>query len=276
MTLLRSENVSFRYHGPWVLRHVSFNVEKGSFVGILGPNGSGKSTLLKIMDGILTPQEGMATMDGRSILTMSRREIARWVAVVPQDYGGIFAFTAREIVLMGRSPHLEPWSFEGKRDYETVRRVMAQTDTMSFADRSLEHLSGGERQRVLIARALAQEPRIMLLDEPTAFLDIRHQVEIMNLLKSLNKKDGLTVLAVTHDINLASLYCDRIILLDGGAIHAEGPPADVMTVDNIEAVYGLPVVSGKHELTGRPVIMPRMEQDLHKHGGNVVSRRDLK
>ncbi|MFA5182346.1 MAG: ABC transporter ATP-binding protein [Syntrophales bacterium] len=260
MTLLQSDDVSFRYHGPWVLRHVSFNVEKGSFIGILGPNGSGKSTLLKILDGILTPQEGMATMDGRSILTMSRRDIARRVAVVPQDYAGIFTFTAREIVLMGRSPHLAPWAFEGKRDHETVNRVMAQTDTMSFADRSLEHLSGGERQRVLIARALAQEPRLMLLDEPTAFLDIRHQVEIMNLLKSLNKEEGLTVLAVTHDINLASLYCDRIILLDGGAIHAEGPPAEVMTTGNIEAVYGLPVVSGNHELTGRPVIMPRIEE----------------
>ena len=259
MTLLQSENVSFRYHGPWVLRHVSFNVEKGSFVGILGPNGSGKSTLLKIMDGILTPREGRATMDGRDIGTMSRRDIARRAAVVPQDYTGIFTFTAREIVLMGRSPHLDPWSFEGKRDHEIVSRVMAQTDTQGFADRSLDQLSGGERQRVLIARALAQEPRVMLLDEPTAFLDIRHQVEIMNILKLLNKEEGLTVLAVTHDINLASLYCDRIILLNGGTIHAEGPPAEVMTADNIEAVYGLPVVSGSHELTGRPVIMPRME-----------------
>jgi iron complex transport system ATP-binding protein len=259
MTLLQSENVGFHYHGPWVLRHVSFNVEKGSFVGILGPNGSGKSTLLKIMDGILTPQEGKASMDGRNIRTMSRRDIARRVAVVPQDHAGIFAFTAGEIVLMGRSPHLNPWSFEGKIDHETVNRVMAQTDTLGFANRSLDHLSGGERQRVLIARALAQEPCIMLLDEPTAFLDIRHQVEIMNLLKSLNKKEGLTVLAVTHDINLASLYCDRIILLDKGEIHADGPPAEVMTVNNIETVYGLPVVSGYHELTGRPVIMPRIE-----------------
>jgi iron complex transport system ATP-binding protein len=259
MTLLQSENVGFRYHSPWVLRHVSFHVEKGSFVGILGPNGSGKSTLLKIMDGILTPQEGMASMDGRNIRTMSRRDIARRVAVVPQDYAGIFAFTAREIVLMGRSPHLDPWSFEGKRDYELVDRVMVQTDTLSFADRSLDHLSGGERQRILIARALVQEPRVMLLDEPTAFLDIRHQVEIMNLLKSLNKNEGLTVLAVTHDINLASLYCDRIMLLNGGTIHAEGPPAEVMTADNIEAVYGLPVVLGNHELTGRPIIMPRVE-----------------
>jgi len=260
MTILQSENVSFRYHAPWVLMHVSFNVEKGSFVGILGPNGSGKSTLLRIMDGMLTPQEGRATMAGRNIRTMSRREIARRVAVVPQDHGGIFAFTAREIVLMGRSPHLDPWAFEGKRDYETVERVMAQTETLGFADRSLDQLSGGERQRVLIARALAQEPRLMLLDEPTAFLDIRHQVEIMNLLKSLIKEEGLTVLAVTHDINLASLYCDRIILLDGGTIHAEGSPTEVMTADNIEAVYGLPVVSGNHELTGRPVIMPRMKE----------------
>jgi len=259
MTLLQSENIGFRYDGPWVLRRVSFNIGEGSFVGILGPNGSGKSTLLKIMDGILTPREGRATMDGRDIGTMSRRDIARRAAVVPQDYTGIFTFTAREIVLMGRSPHLDPWSFEGKRDHEIVSRVMAQTDTQGFADRSLDQLSGGERQRVLIARALAQEPRVMLLDEPTAFLDIRHQVEIMNILKLLNKEEGLTVLAVTHDINLASLYCDRIILLNGGTIHAEGPPAEVMTADNIEAVYGLPVVSGSHELTGRPVIMPRME-----------------
>jgi iron complex transport system ATP-binding protein len=259
MTFLQCENVGFRYDGPWVLRQVSFTIGKGSFVGILGPNGSGKSTLLKIMDGILKPQEGRATMDGRTILAMSRQDIARQVAVVPQDYGGLFTFTAREIVLMGRSPHLAPWAFEGPGDHETVNRVMTQTDTLDFADRSLDQLSGGERQRVLIARALAQEPRIMLLDEPTAFLDIRHQVEIMNLLKWLNKEKGLTVLAVTHDINLASLYCDRIILLDKGTIHVEGPPAYVMTAANIEAAYGLSVVSGNHEPTGRPVIMPRME-----------------
>ncbi len=259
MNIMQVNNLGFRYEEPWVLRNLNFFVRGGEFIGVLGPNGSGKSTLLRLLDGILTPQEGQALLEGSPVHTMKRREVARRIAVVPQNYTGIFAFSAREIVLMGRSPHLRNWSFEEEHDYAVVQRVMEQTHTLALAARPLEQLSGGERQRVLIARALAQEPQLLLLDEPTAFLDIRHQVEILSLLKFLNKNEGLTVVAVTHDINLASLYCDRIILLDRGIIHDDGVPEAVLTARNIEAVYGTPVLTSRHELTGRPVVAPRAE-----------------
>jgi len=259
MTLMKIDQLGFRYGDPWVLRGVTFSFAQGDFVGVLGPNGSGKSTLLRLLAGILTPREGQALLEGRPVHTMKRREVARRIAVVPQSYEGIFAFSAREVVLMGRSPHLPSWSFEAPHDFEVVERVMEQTDTRELAARPLDQLSGGERQRVLIARALAQEPRLLLLDEPTAFLDIRHQVEILNLIKTFNKKEKLAVVAVTHDINLASLYCDRIILLDRGVVHDDGVPEAVLTARNIECVYGTPVLTSRHELTGRPVVAPRAE-----------------
>jgi len=259
MKLMNVDNLGFRYGDPWVLRHLDFTIAGKEFIGVLGPNGSGKSTLLRLLDGLLTPQEGRVLLDGIPVHTLKRREVARRIAVVPQHYSGIFAFSAREIVLMGRSPHLRNWSFEEERDYAVVQRVMEQTDTLDLAARPLDQLSGGERQRVLIARALAQEPQLLLLDEPTAFLDIRHQVEILSLLKTCNRNEGLTVVAVTHDINLASLYCDRIILLDRGVMHDDGLPEAVLTAENIEAVYGTPVLTIRHELTGRPVVAPRTE-----------------
>lgn len=258
MNLMEIEDLGFAYDGTWVLRGVTFRVAQGEFMGILGPNGAGKSTLLRLMDGLLTPREGRVLLEGRPVHTMKRREVARHIAVVPQGQAVDFAFRVAEIVLMGRSPHLRTWSFEGEKDLAVVRRVMEQTDTLALAERTLDRLSGGERQRVLIARALAQEPRILLLDEPTAYLDIRHQVEILNLLKKLNNINGLTVVAVTHDINLASLYCDRIVILDRGGIRADGRPGEILTTQNIEAVYGVAVTASRHETTGRPVVTPRV------------------
>jgi iron complex transport system ATP-binding protein len=185
---------------------------------------------------------------------MARNDLAKRVAVVSQNSPEVFPFTVQETVLMGRSPHLGKWRFEDKADFRIARRAMELTDTISFQRRSLNELSGGERQRVLIARALAQEPRIMLLDEPMAFLDIRHQLTLLDLIKGLTRERAMTAIVVTHDINMASLYCDRMILLDDGRIHAMGSPGDVITEACIEAVYRTRVSVSRRPETGLPQV----------------------
>lgn len=257
MPLLQAENIHFSYNGDPVIRDVSFAVERGDFIGLIGPNGTGKTTLLNLIDGILTPAQGVIRISGVPVHEMERDALARIVAVVPQEAPMIFPFRVQEVVLMGRAPHLGAWRFEGEKDMAVVQRAMQMTDTLALAARSMNRLSGGERQRVLIARALAQEPALMLLDEPTASLDIRHQVEFFNLIKELNKTQGLTVIAVTHDINLASLYCDRILLLKDGRIRVTGRPAEVITEEHISAVYQTPVMVDRHPVTDLPRVTPR-------------------
>ena len=252
MSIIKLEQIGFRYNEHWVLKNVSFEVNKGEFVGILGPNGSGKTTLLNIIDGILKPQEGEIWINGTTCKNLKREKLARIIAVVSQDSPMIFPFTVREIVLMGRAPHLSKWRFEGETDFRIAHQSMEMTDTLSLMNRSMNALSGGERQRVLIARALAQEPQIMLLDEPTAFLDIKHQVDFFDLVKTLNKEQALAVIAVTHDINLASLYCDRIILLRSGCIHCMGNPDEVIDESNIKEVYETNVIVDRNPVTGQP------------------------
>jgi len=254
MPLLNVDNVSFRYGEQWVLRGIDFAVAKGDFLGIIGPNGSGKTTLLRVIDGILAPQEGVVLLEGTEIGKLRREALARSVAVVPQYSALAFPFSVEEVVLMGRAPHLGRWRFEGDEDNRIARKAMEMTDTLGLAARDMESLSGGERQRVLIARALAQEPRLMLLDEPTAFLDIRHQVDFFDRIRSLNRDRGLTVIAVTHDINLAAHYCDRIILLKDGRIGAAGPVDAVITEENIRKAYETRVMVDRHPGTGSPRI----------------------
>ncbi len=254
MPLLRVDNVSFKYGEQWVLRGVGFEVEKGDFLGIIGPNGSGKTTLLRVIDGILTPQEGAVLLEGTEIKKLRREALARSVAVVPQYSALAFPFSVEEVVLMGRAPHLGRWRFEGDEDHRIARKAMEMTDTLGLGARDMESLSGGERQRVLIARALAQEPRLMLLDEPTAFLDIRHQVDFFDRIRALNRDRGLTIIAVTHDINLAAHYCDRIILLKDGRIEATGPVEAVITEEHIRKAYETKVMVDRHPRTGSPRI----------------------
>ena len=254
MPIVKVTDVDFRYKDIWALRDISFDVRRGEFLGVIGPNGSGKTTLIRVIDGILAPDKGGVSIGGKAIRGMRRRDVARLVAVVPQDSTMIFSFRALEIVLMGRSPHLGMLRFEGESDREIVRRAMEMTDTSSLADRSMDSLSGGERQRVLIARALAQEPEVVLLDEPTAFLDIKHQVEFLGLMKRLNRERGLTVIAVTHDINLAAAYCDRVMLLKEGRIHTLGIPGEVVTETNIREVYETDVLVDANPLNGLPRI----------------------
>jgi len=252
MSIIKLEQIGFKYNEHQVLKNVSFEVKRGEFLGILGPNGSGKTTLLNVIDGILIPQEGELWINGTSCNKLKRENLAKIIAVVPQESLMIFPFTVQEIVLMGRAPHLGKWRFEGETDFRIAHQAMEMTDTLSLMNRSMNALSAGERQRVLIARALAQQPQIMLLDEPTAFLDIRHQIDFFDLIKTLNKNQTLTVIGVTHDINLASLYCDRIILLRDGRIHCMGSPEEVIAESHIREVYETNVTVDRNPVTGQP------------------------
>jgi iron complex transport system ATP-binding protein len=252
MPILELERISFKYGEKQVLQNVTLTVAKGEFFGILGPNGSGKSTLLKLIDGIRLPCEGEIRLKGIAPGKMQRKDVARLVAVVPQEASWVFPLTVEEVVLMGRTPHIGRFAFESERDLAVARSAMEATDILPFAARLMETLSGGERQRVLIARALAQEPEVILLDEPTSSLDIAHQIRTFDLIRSLSRSAGLTVVSVTHDMNLASLYCDRIALLEEGRLHSLGRPGEVLNESNISEVYRVNVVVDHHPLTGLP------------------------
>ncbi len=256
MSAISLDNVCFRYADAWVLEDVSIRVHEGEFVGVIGPNGSGKTTLLRLMDGVIKPETGKIELEGAALESLGRRKIAQAIAVVPQESPDIFPFSVREIVLMGRAPHLPVFGFEGRKDMEVADRAMEMTGVLKLASRPIGSLSGGERQRALIARALAQQPRVMLLDEPTAFLDIRHQIAIFDLVSELRDREKLTVIAVTHDINLAALYSDRVILLNAGRVFSDGKPQDVITAANIESVYRTRIHVDSYPGTGLPRICP--------------------
>lgn len=252
--MMELQSVSFRYRDDWVIRDLSFRIEKGEFIGIVGPNGSGKSTLLKLLHRLLSPQEGKIFIDGIDLRTMSRNQIARKMAVVAQETQLLFPFRVIEVVLMGRSPYLGHLMFERQKDLEIAKKVMAWTEVLPLADRLIDELSGGERKRVLIARALSQEPEILLLDEPTASLDIHHQIDFLELLHALNRERRLTVVMASHDMNLACEFCDRILLLQGGRIQALGPPQQVVTKEAIEEVYGCKVWVDENPVSRMPRI----------------------
>jgi iron complex transport system ATP-binding protein len=250
--MIEVDSIHFRYHQGWVLQDVSFQVRKGEFIGVIGPNGSGKTTLLKTLYRLLTPQRGEILFDRLSLKKMSRVEIAQKIAVVAQETYPAFPFRVIEMVLMGRSPYLGHLMFESPKDLEIAKKAMEWTETLPISQRPIDELSGGERKRVYIARALAQEPEVILLDEPTTNLDIRHQVEFLDLVLSLNREKGLTILMASHDLNLASEYCDRLILLQHGKIFHMGPPEEVMTRENIEKVYGCQVWVDRNPVSGMP------------------------
>lgn len=257
---IRTENLHTGYNGVAVLNGISIELSESGFVGVIGPNGSGKTTLLRTMSRALAPQSGCVQLEGKDIYAISAREFARRVAVVPQDTMVAFDFTVLDITLMGRSPRLGRFALEGSKDVEIAMEALAQTGTQHLKDRHITALSGGERQRVMLARALAQEPEILLLDEPTSHLDISFQFEIMDLVKRLNKDRGLTVLAVLHDLNLASHYCDQLVMIGDGEVQASGSPEDVITSDNIRRVYGAEVWVRKHPTTHRPYVIAGVRQ----------------
>jgi iron complex transport system ATP-binding protein len=245
-TLLAAQNIAFAYSGRPVLHEVDLALKSGDLVALLGPNGSGKTTLLKVLCGILSPRAGRVMLDGGDLAAFSRREVARRIALVPQELIVPFAFTVWEMVLLGRTPHIRPLFGESSRDRDAIERALELTETRLLAERVFGELSGGERQRVVIAMALAQEPQILLLDEPTVHLDINHQVEVLELIRKLNRERGLTVLATMHDLNLASLYFDRLILLSEGCIVTQGSPREVLSAERVQSVFGAEVLVQAH------------------------------
>jgi iron complex transport system ATP-binding protein len=245
-------SVSFRYRKDWVLQDLSFEVKRGEFVGVIGPNGSGKTTLLKILYRLLSPQQGEVLYSRLPLKRMSRTEIAKKIAVVTQEAYSLFPFRVIEIVLMGRSPYLGHQLFESERDLAIAKKAMEWTEILPIAERSIDELSGGERKRVFIAKALAQEPEAILLDEPTTNLDIHHQIDFLDLILGLNREKGLTILMATHDINMASEFCDRLILLRQGRIYKMGLPAEVITRETMEQVYGCDLWVDQHPFSGMP------------------------
>lgn len=259
--MIEVNSISFRYHEEWVLQGISFRVERGEFVGVIGPNGSGKTTLLKILYRLLVPQKGEILFELISMKKMDRKDIAKRIAVVAQETQLLFPFSVLETVLMGRSPYLGHLMFESEKDLEIARKAMEWTRILPFSERPMDELSGGERKRVFIARALAQEPEVILLDEPTANLDIHHQTDFLDLILALNRERGLTIVMASHDINTASEFCDRLILLQGGRIYQMGTPKEVVTKENIESVYGCEVWIDQNPVSG----MPRIS--LLKKGG---------
>jgi len=252
--MLELEKVTTGYDRKAILDDIGFVLEKGDFVGVIGPNGSGKTTLLKVISKILNPWKGRVTLEGKGLDEIKHRELAKRIALVPQKMQELFfSSSVRDFILLGRTPYLKRFQLlESKEDLRVVREVMEETDTLGLEERNLEDLSGGERQRAVIAQALAQEPEILLLDEPTAHLDINHQVEILNLIKSLNQRKNLTVLMISHDLNLAAEYCDRLILLKEGRVFQEGSPQEILTYGNIEQVYKTLVVVEKNPASFKP------------------------
>ena len=255
--------VSFRYDSQWCLEGIDFELKKAEIVGMIGPNGSGKSTLLKIMDGLLKIQKGEILLRNKPISRYRRADIAKQIAMVPQESTFRFPFSVFEVVLMGRFPHLGLFPFEGKEDLEIAQQSMRLTGTLDLARRSIHELSGGEKQRVLIARALTQRAQVILLDEPTSFLDIRHKVEIFELISSLTQTQGLSVIIVSHDISLAAQYCQRMVLLNKGSVYRIGEPAEVITVDTISTAYQCPVLVDKNPIskTPRVTVLSRRGKD---------------
>ncbi len=241
-------------YDSFLLRDVGFEVRVGEMIGIIGPNGSGKTTLLRAIGGILKPKRGIVSFRGEDIQTIGLKEFARNVAMVMQD-APVPGMTVEEYVMLGRIPHYEKFQFlETREDYLQVDRALQLTGTLELRQKAMGEMSGGQRQLVLLARAIAQQPQLLLLDEPTTFLDITHQVRVLGQIRRLNRESGVTVVMVLHDLNLAAEYCDRLLLASDGRIHKDGPPAEVLTYQIIEEVYDTIVVVGQSPVSQKPYI----------------------
>lgn len=252
------QNASFSYAEGFALRNINLLVPGGQMTGLLGPNGSGKTTLLRLATGVLTPAEGDVLVGGISLGRLSRKQVAQRMAVVPQQFNIPFAYTVEEVVLLGRTPFVRGLAGEGKKDRQIVSAALELTGMTGFSQRYFNDLSGGERQKAVLSMALAQEPLLLLLDEPTAHLDISHQVEILELLRKLNREKKVTIIAAIHDLNLASLYFERLILLDRGSVFEDGAPEAVITRETIRRVFSANVEVGQHPraLVPQVVILP--------------------
>ena len=260
-TLFKLNNVSSGYGTKVVLKSLSFEIREGEFFGIIGPNGSGKTTLLKTMTHVLNPVSGTVLFRGTDIPQIDSRTLARDIAFVPQETLSAFSFNVMEIVLMGRYPHISRFEMETKRDYNIAKNALKTVTCLHLASEDLDEISAGERQRVMIAKALAQEPNVLMLDEPTSRLDIGHQIEIFDIIKRLNRERGITVIAVLHDLNLAADYCDRLLLLDSGSVFKIGSVDEILTYQNIEQVYKTVVLVKDSPATKKPhvILVPKYQ-----------------
>jgi iron complex transport system ATP-binding protein len=259
---LRVSDASFSYGGGFSLNHINLFVPNGQMLGLLGPNGSGKTTLLKLATGVLAPSEGDVRIGEMSLKRLLRREAAQKIAVVPQELNIPFAYTVEEVVMLGRTPFLKGLAGESKRDHQIVAGALELTGMAGFRGRYFNELSGGERQKIVLAMALAQEPVILLLDEPTSHLDINHQVGILELLRRFNREKKVTIVAAMHDLNLAALYFERLVLLGRGVIFADGSPDEVITGEIIQKVFSAKVEIARHPKTSVPQIVLLPENPL--------------
>jgi iron complex transport system ATP-binding protein len=259
VTLLDARDLRYRHSAgaPEAVAGVSLRLARGEVVGVIGPNAAGKSTLARLCCGLLTPQQGSVSLQGEPLSKLSRRERARRVAFLPQHPPHDLSFTAHEVALMGRAPHLGLWSLEGPRDLDRARAALREVDALDFGDRPISQLSGGERQRVFLARAFAQEAALLVLDEPTAALDLAHQVLLVNALRRRAREGGGSLL-VLHDLALAGAACDRLALLDRGLVVAEGTAEDVLRSEVLSPVYGTDVEVVPNPATGQPLVAPRI------------------
>ena len=253
--MLVLEDIHAGYRDYPVLEEVSLNVQNGQFVGIIGPNGCGKTTLLRVIAGVLRPTAGRVLLDGMDMRRIPRRKLARTMACLAQDMGLNLSFTVRDVVQMGRWPHVRRIGRESQHDMEVVERAMVAADVLHLADHAVTETSGGERRRAFIAMCLAQEPRLFLLDEPTTHLDIGHQLSILDLIRGLNQRDGMTVVAVFHDLNLAAEYCDQLLILNQGKAESFGTPEQVLTPEMIQRVYGAGVSVERNPVSLRPHVV---------------------
>jgi len=253
--VLEVSGIACGYDGVDVLSDVTLRLAPGDFVAVAGPNGSGKSTLIRTLSRVLRPRRGSATLEGDDLYEMPPRRSAQAIAVLPQETSLEFDFSCEEIVLMGRAPHLGRFETESERDRAVVREAMERTSTWELRHRTIVELSGGERQRVLLARAFAQEPRFLLLDEPTSHLDLAFQVQILRLVRALRDEKKTAVLASLHDLNLASAYADRIVLLSKGRVVAVGSPKEVLTESVLRPVFGDELTVRAHPDTGEPLVL---------------------
>lgn len=254
--MLSFSHTAVGYGEKLVLKDVSFQVTKGEYVALIGSNGTGKSTLIKCVSGLLPLAGGEVEICGKNSKKLKPKERARLVAVVPQSYYVDYDFTVEDIVMMGRNPYIDFRHRESKEDREIAERAMKMTKTDVFRDRPYNELSGGERQRVILARAITQQPEIILLDEPTSALDLHHQIEVMELIRELNEKEHITVMAVLHDINLASRFCSRIVILKDGKVKADGTPGEIINREEMESLYNMKLLVKNNPLIEKPEIIP--------------------
>jgi iron complex transport system ATP-binding protein len=263
-TAIELDTVEFRYDAEPVIRGVDLLVPRGGFLGLLGPNGSGKTTLLQLISGAIKAAGGSIKVLGRSLADWDRRELACNLAVVPQKFELAFPFTVEEVVLLGRVPHRGPLSLDRAVDREAAREAMQQTGVYELRSRRMHELSGGEFKRVVVAKALAQQPNVLLLDEPAAHLDIRHQVTLYDLIRDIQRRTGVTVVSAMHDLNLAAAFCDSVALLKQGSFVRKGTIAEVMTYKNLKDAYEIDIYVGVNDITGHRLFTPMPPRNREK------------